>query len=67
MKNKKRDYSNKIPIIKNILNVYNDLDLNMKNELLKSVIDRVYYFKEKAGRWEKGNINNFVLEIVLKI
>ena len=47
--------------------MYNDLDLNMKNELLKSVIDRVYYFKEKAGRWEKGNINKFVLEIVLKI
>lgn len=63
----KRDYSNKIPIIKNVLNVYNDLDLNMKNELLKSVIDRVYYFKEKTGRWEKGNINKFVLEIVLKI
>lgn len=63
----KRDYTTKIPIIKNILNIYKDLDPNMKNELLKSVIDRVYYYKEKGGRWNKDNINKFVLEIVLKI
>lgn len=63
----KRDYSSKIPVIRNILSIYDDLDIKMKNELLKGIIDRVYYYKQKSGRWEKDNIDKFVLEIVLKI
>jgi len=63
------DYSSMIPKIQNVLNLYNEPETTIKekNELLKSIIDECYYFKQDRGRWNKDNINKFVLEIKLKI
>lgn len=63
----KNNYYKLIPKIKNILQIYNDLDIKSKNELLKSIISECYYFKQDGGRWKKDNINKFVLEIKLKL
>lgn len=63
----KKDYSKMIPKIKNVLDIYYDLDIKSKNEILKSIIDKCYYYKESGGRWKKENLNKFVLEIILKI
>jgi len=63
------DYSLMIPKLQNVLNLYNESEITIKekNELLKSVIDECYYYKQNGGRWDKDNIKNFVLEIKLKI
>lgn len=63
----KNNYYKLIPKIKNILGIYDELDVKSKNELLKSIISECYYFKQDGGRWKKDNINKFVLEIKLKL
>ena len=52
-----------IPKAKHVLEVYGSLtDAKSKNELLKSVLERVEYYKGKSARWS-GNPDDF--EVVL--
>ena len=54
-----------IPKIENILATYNDSNLTaeQKNMLLKTIVEKVIYIKEKGGR---GYEENFHLEVYLK-
>lgn len=64
---KSEKYISAIPKIKNILQIYDKLSPNEKNELLKAFISKIYYLKEENGRWNKEARNNFTIEIELKI
>lgn len=67
-KNDKRDkYISAIPKIKNALSIYDKLSPNEKNELLKAFISKIYYLKEKKGRWDSTALTDFTIEIELKI
>lgn len=55
-----------IPKIENCLNTYHTLDVEGKNKLLKSIINKAYYLKtESGGRWNKDAQCNFTLELEL--
>lgn len=53
-----------IPIIKNCLLKYKEMTIEEKNKILKTIIDHVYYSKDKGGR---GFEEEFYLEITLKL
>ena len=63
---KKKDINSAIPNIKNCLALYDNATVEEKNELLSKIIDVIYYYKEKGGRWE-NSVDKFDLEIKLKI
>lgn len=55
-----------IPKLENVIKNYDKLSIEGKNELLKSVIDKVIYTKtEKCKRGSTGD--NFSLDIILKL
>lgn len=55
-----------IPKIENCLKVYDTLDTEEKNKLLKTIINKAYYTKNKAGnRWNKDTQDEFILELEL--
>lgn len=57
-----------IPMLENCLNTYYDLNIENKNTLLKSLIKEVYYVKnDKSGRWNPNALDNFSLDIQLRI
>lgn len=57
-----------IPLLENCINTYYDLDLEAKNKLLKDLILKVYYLKtDKNGRWNPDSIDNFSLDIKLRL
>ena len=67
-KNDKSDkYISAIPKIKNALLIYDKLSPSEKNELLKAFISKIYYLKEKRGRWDNNSLTDFTVEIELKI
>lgn len=56
-----------IPRVEHILEVYQELEsAGAKNDLLKDVIDKVVYTKEKGGRWHNAP-DDFELEIYPKL
>lgn len=67
---KEENIRHAIPILEKVINEYWSLSVLDKNALLKSIIEKVEYTKEKPqGAWaSKNNIeNNFELKIYMKI
>ena len=55
-----------IPKIENCLKIYDTLTTEEKNKLLKTIINKAYYLKNKAGnRWDKDTQDKFTLELEL--
>lgn len=55
-----------IPQVEYVLSVYNTLQsAQEKNDLLKTVIDKVVYIKEKGGRW--GNPDDYSIHLYPKL
>lgn len=53
-----------IPKITNVLKNYNtDLSAQERNELLKTVVDKIVYVKTKGGRWGDPNDFSVVVEV----
>ena len=57
---------NLIPKLEKCIELYHVANNEEKNIILKSVIDKIIYNKEKSGRWDQDAINNFDLEIYYK-
>ena len=57
---------NLIPKLEKCIELYHVANNEEKNIILKSVIDKINYNKEKSGRWDQDAINNFDLEIYYK-
>ena len=56
-----------IPRVEHILQVYHELESpGAKNDLLKEVIDKILYTKEKGGRWHNSP-DDFMLEVYPKL
>lgn len=64
---KEEKIRNAIPILENVLNEYWNLDSNSKNILLKTIIKKVEYTKNKRKLISDPVDNNFELKIFLKI
>ena len=61
---REKEMKNVIPNIENILELYRTIDnIALKNELLKSVLDKVMYTKKTPNK--KGNLNNANFDLVL--
>lgn len=58
--------NNIIPRIEYVLENYHKSDVKKKNELLKSVIDKVLYTKKTGGRW-KVSLDDFTTELYPKM
>ena len=58
-------YKKAIPILANCLSEYHNLTISERNELLKTIIEKVIYKKSEKERWKREN--NFDLEIFLRI
>lgn len=56
-----------IPIFKECLKEYKNLNIQEQNELLKAIINKAIYTKKNKGRWDKSAIDNFTLEVDFKI
>lgn len=56
-----------IPILEDCLKKYDTLTASQKNELLKTIINKVYYTKTEGGRWNITARDKFKLEIDSKI
>ncbi len=52
-----------IPKIEKILEVYNELDVNQKNNLLKDLLQKVEYVKYEKNSRTKRDVANFELEL----
>ena len=68
MKNDKTiSYKKAIPNIENCINMYSKIEnVEEKNKLLKSIIEKIVYTKEKSGRWNADAIDKFEIDIILK-
>ncbi len=62
---KKEHYT--IPILKKVIHLYDLLTPQDQNKLLSSLIDHCIYKKTKSSRWNPQAIDDFELEIYLKI
>lgn len=60
-------YEKAIPILKNVLIKYNELNPKEKNDILKSIIDKVEYTKSKRNTRHNIDTKLFDLKIFLKI
>ena len=57
-----------IPKVEYLLDVYHELETPAdKNKLLKEVLEKAVYLKEKCGRAKKGGADNFSLDIFPKL
>lgn len=65
--NKINKVTKAIPILENAIDLYWDASIEQKNLILKSIIDKCIYKKEKSGRWNKDAIDDFELNIFMKI
>lgn len=65
--NKNKKIIKSIPKLEICLNSYKDASIEEKNKLLKSILNKVYYLKDSGGRWNKDNIDNFLIELELNI
>ncbi len=56
-----------IPKVERLLDVYRELpDAKSKNDLLKEVLEKVVYVREKVGKW-KGNPDSFEITLYPKL
>lgn len=62
-----KKYDELIPKIDSVIKIYNSLDVKDKNDLLKSLIKKIYYFKGERNYGKKELFYNFSIEIELKI
>lgn len=60
-------YDELIPKLETAIKLYDKLSIQEKNDLLKSIIKKIYYLKTDNCRWDKSKINDFSIEIQLKI
>ena len=60
-------YKKAIPQLQNAIDLYWKSSTEEKNKILKSIIDKCIYKKEKGGRWDPDAIKQFKLEIYLKV
>lgn len=58
-------YRKAIPILDECLNEYHNLTISERNELLKSIIEKVVYSKDETARWKRED--NFNLELFLRV
>lgn len=65
--NKNNKIIKSIPKLEICLNSYKDASIEEKNKLLKSILNKVYYLKDSGGRWNKDNIDNFLIEFELNL
>lgn len=57
-----------IPKAEHLLEIYKNLpDAESKNKVLKELFEKIVYTKEKGGRWDKDNIDNFELKFISKL
>lgn len=64
---KAEQYRKAIPKIEKALELYWDGTVEEKNMLLKSIIKKCVYKKEKSGRWHPEETDNIKLEIHMKL
>lgn len=56
-----------IPKIENIINLYySNISVKEKNDLIKSIVEKVTYYKDKNARWH-NDPNDFTLKIFPKV
>ena len=60
-------YKKAIPMLQQAITLYWEADTKQKNKILKSIIEKAIYKKEKSGRWNADAINEFELQLFLKI
>ena len=56
-----------VPLLKDCLEKYGTLTIPQKNEMLKTIINKLYYTKLEGGRWNIKARDKFKLEIDPKI
>lgn len=60
-------YENAVPILQNVLDKYWDLNPQEKNDILKTIINRIEYTKTKKNHRHNKDVVLFDLKIFLKI
>lgn len=60
-------YKKAVPILANCIKKYPVLSISEKNELLKSIIEKVIYKKTQGGRWNPNANDSIDLKVYLKI
>ena len=60
-------YKKAVPILANCIKKYPVLSVSEKNELLKSIIEKVIYKKTQGGRWNTQANDSIDLKVYLKI
>ena len=56
-----------IPILECCLEEYHNVSVKDRHEILKSIIQKIEYSKDKDGRWNDADKNGFELDLYLKI
>lgn len=65
---KEENIVNVIPKVEHLLEVYDTLpDAEAKNRMLKDVLEKIVYVKNKRARWKGGSLDNFEITIFPKI
>lgn len=60
-------YKKAIPKLQECLKEYDKMSIPQKNESLKSIIDRITYFKTKRLNWRKKDEDDMVITIDMKL
>ena len=60
-------YKRQVPVLENVIKIYHKLSNEEKNELLRSFINKVYYYKEiKSSQTTHKNCGEFTIDIDFK-
>ena len=60
-------YKKQVPILENVIKCYHKLSIEEKNELLRSLINKIYYYKQiKSSNTRNGHSGEFTLDIDFK-
>lgn len=60
-------YKKAIPILENCLKNYHNMSIPVKNETLKSIVERIIYSKTKRLNWRVKSEDDMVIDVHLKI
>ena len=60
-------YKKAIPKLEECLDEYHTMDIPAKNESLKSIIERITYFKTKRLNWRKKEEDDMVIYVDMKL